>query len=196
MFKVAAGAERLQTLSCRSIEARLASKGRMHLMRRAGQPGLVMVATASDERQLLRAIIAPRMMGHGGELGDDRVGCHSFSFAAAFGVGCEGDTSPPKGRCTATGRLPCANLLKAEQLREKSRRQSAVEQPEVNAGELVDSQGRLLVSAEMAREETGTWVKPPLRTKSIGFKVSEEGYARLEQRRRPTVGRSGSGAAR
>jgi len=39
-------------------------------------------------------------------------------------------------------------------------------------------------------------VKPPLRTKSIGFKVSEEGYARLEQRRRPTVGRSGSGAAR
>jgi hypothetical protein len=36
-------------------------------------------------------------------------------------------------------RLPCANLLKPEQLRKKSRRQVAVEQPEVNAGELVDS---------------------------------------------------------
>ena len=39
-------------------------------------------------------------------------------------------------------------------------------------------------------------VKPPLRTKSIGFKVSEEEYAQLETRRRPTVGRSGNGAAR
>jgi hypothetical protein len=38
-------------------------------------------------------------------------------------------------------------------------------------------------------------VKPPLRATSIGFKVSEEEYARLEQRRRPTVGRSGNGAA-
>jgi hypothetical protein len=33
----------------------------------------------------------------------------------------------------------------------------AVEQPEVSAGELVDSEARLLVSAEMAREEAGTW---------------------------------------
>jgi hypothetical protein len=39
-------------------------------------------------------------------------------------------------------------------------------------------------------------VKPPLRTKSIGFKVSEEEYAQLKRRRRPTVGRSGNGAAR
>ena len=54
-------------------------------------------------------------------------------------------------------RLPCANLLKAEQLEEKSRDPVAVEQPEVNAGELVDSEARLLVSAEMGREEAGTW---------------------------------------
>ena len=39
-------------------------------------------------------------------------------------------------------------------------------------------------------------VKPPLRTKSIGFKVSEEEYARSKRRRRRAVGRSGSGAAR
>jgi hypothetical protein len=32
----------------------------------------------------------------------------------------------------------------------------------------------------MAREEAPDMVKPPLRTKSIGFKVSEEEYARLE----------------
>jgi hypothetical protein len=36
-------------------------------------------------------------------------------------------------------RLTCANLLKSEQLEEKSRPQVAVQQPEVNAGELVDS---------------------------------------------------------
>ena len=36
-------------------------------------------------------------------------------------------------------RLPCANLLKAGQLKKKARRQGAVEQPEVNVGELVDS---------------------------------------------------------
>jgi hypothetical protein len=47
--------------------------------------------------------------------------------------------------------------LKAEQLEEKSRDPVAVEQPEVNAGELVDSEARLLVSAEMGREEAGTW---------------------------------------
>jgi hypothetical protein len=33
-------------------------------------------------------------------------------------------------------RLPCANLLKAEQLEENPADQGAVEQPEVNAGEL------------------------------------------------------------
>src|SRR5580658_433873 len=32
----------------------------------------------------------------------------------------------------------------------------------------------------MAREEGRDMVKPPLRTKSIGFKVSEEEYAQLE----------------
>jgi len=36
-------------------------------------------------------------------------------------------------------RLPGANLLKAEQLEEKSAVEVAVEQPEVTAGELVDS---------------------------------------------------------
>ena len=39
-------------------------------------------------------------------------------------------------------------------------------------------------------------VKPPLRTKSIGFKVSEEEYAQLETAAQATDGRSGSGAAR
>jgi hypothetical protein len=48
-------------------------------------------------------------------------------------------------------------LLKAEQLEEKSAVEVAVQQPEVNAGELVNSEARLLVSAEMAREEAGTW---------------------------------------
>jgi hypothetical protein len=36
-------------------------------------------------------------------------------------------------------RLPCANLLKAEQLEENPGIAVAVEQPEVRAGELVDS---------------------------------------------------------
>jgi hypothetical protein len=35
--------------------------------------------------------------------------------------------------------LPCANLLKAEQREENPADPVAVEQPEVNAGELVDS---------------------------------------------------------
>jgi len=34
----------------------------------AGQPGLPMIATASDEMQLLRAGVAPRMVGHGASL--------------------------------------------------------------------------------------------------------------------------------
>lgn len=41
---------------------------------------------------------------------------------AAYGVGCGGDTSPRNGSCTATWRLLAVNLLKAEQLREKSLR--------------------------------------------------------------------------
>ena len=39
-------------------------------------------------------------------------------------------------------------------------------------------------------------VKPPLRRKSIGFKVSEEEYAQLETAAQATDGRWGSGAAR
>jgi hypothetical protein len=40
-------------------------------------------------------------------------------------------------------RLLAVNLLKPEQLREKSRHQVAVEQPQVNGGELVDSFGSI-----------------------------------------------------
>jgi len=54
-------------------------------------------------------------------------------------------------------RLTYANLLKPEQLEEKSRQQVAVEQPEVSAGELVEKKARLLVSAVIAREEARTW---------------------------------------
>jgi hypothetical protein len=54
-------------------------------------------------------------------------------------------------------RLTRANLLKGKRLRENPGSAVAVEQPEVNAGELVDSKARLLVSAVMAREEAGTW---------------------------------------
>jgi hypothetical protein len=52
--------------------------------------------------------------------------------------GVEGRHSTPERVLHGNFRLPCANLLKAEQLRKKSRRQGAVEQPEVSAGELVD----------------------------------------------------------
>jgi hypothetical protein len=71
-------------------------------------------------------------------------------------------------------------LLKREQLKKNPFDPVAVRQPQVSAGELVDSEARLLVSAVMAREEGRDMVKPPLRTKSIGFKVSEEEYGRLE----------------
>ena len=47
-------------------------------------------------------------------------GCGVEGFCAAYGVGCEGDTSPRFGCCTATWRLLWVNLLKPEQLREKS----------------------------------------------------------------------------
>jgi hypothetical protein len=60
-----------------------------------------------------------------------------FFSRAAHGV--EGRHSTPERVLHGNFRLPCANLLKPEQLRKKSRRQVAVEQPEVNAGELVDS---------------------------------------------------------
>ena len=51
---------------------------------------------------------------------------------------------------------------------------------EVSAGELVDSKGMLLVSAESPSQEPAAMVKPALRTKSIGFKVSEEEYVQLD----------------
>jgi len=47
--------------------------------------------------------------------------------------------STPERVLRGNFRLPCANLLKAEQLEENPADQGAVEQPEVNAGELVDS---------------------------------------------------------
>ena len=51
----------------------------------------------------------------------------------------EGRHSTPERVLHGNFGLPCANLLKREQLREKARRQGAVQQPEVSAGELVDS---------------------------------------------------------
>jgi hypothetical protein len=51
----------------------------------------------------------------------------------------EGRHSTPERVLHGNFRLPCANLLKRERLRKNSRRQSAVQQSEVNAGELVDS---------------------------------------------------------
>ena len=68
-----------------------------------------------------------------------------------------GDSSTPERVLHGNFRLPCANLSKAEQLEENPAIAVAVEQPEVNAGELVDSSARLLVSAVMAREEGRTW---------------------------------------
>jgi hypothetical protein len=52
-------------------------------------------------------------------------------------------------------RLPCANLLKPEQLEENPALSVAVEQPEVRAGELVDSEARLLVSAAVSGDGEG-----------------------------------------
>src|SRR5208282_4152018 len=54
---------------------------------------------------------------------------------AAYGIGLTLRHSTPERVLHGNLRLPCANLLKAEQLRKKSRRQGAVEQREVNAGE-------------------------------------------------------------
>ena len=65
-----------------------------------------------------------------------RGGVEFFSRAAH---GVEGRHSTPERVLHGNFRLTYANLLKAEQLRKKSRRQGAVQQPEVNAGELVDS---------------------------------------------------------
>jgi len=46
-------------------------------------------------------------------------------------------------------RLLAVNLLKAERLREKSRRAVAAEQPQVNERELVDSFGSILNIEEL-----------------------------------------------
>jgi len=64
------------------------------------------------------------------------AGLRVFSRASH---GVEGRHVTPERVLRGNLRLPCANLLKAEQLEEKSRQQVAVEQPEVSAGELVDS---------------------------------------------------------
>jgi hypothetical protein len=50
----------------------------------------------------------------------------------------EGRHSTPERVLHGNFRLPCANLLKAEQLEENPFDSVAVEQPEVTAGELVD----------------------------------------------------------
>jgi len=60
-----------------------------------------------------------------------------FFSRAAHGV--EGRHSTPERVLHGNFRLPCANLLKAGQLEENRADPVAVEQPEVNAGELVDS---------------------------------------------------------
>ena len=44
---------------------------------------------------------------------------------AAFGVGCEGDTSPLGGLLSSTARLACGNLLKTETMNGKTRLGSA-----------------------------------------------------------------------
>lgn len=56
---------------------------------------------------------------------------------AAHGV--EGRHSTPERVLHGNFGLPCANLLKAEQLEENPADSVAVEQAEVSAGELVDS---------------------------------------------------------
>ncbi len=53
--------------------------------------------------------------------------------------GVEGRHSTPERVLHGIFQLPCANLLKAERLEENPANPVAVEQPEVNAGELVDS---------------------------------------------------------
>ena len=69
----------------------------------------------------------------------------------------EGRHSTPERVLRGNLRLPCANLLKAEELEENLVIVVAVEQPEVRAGELVEKKAWLLVSAVMGREEAGTW---------------------------------------
>jgi hypothetical protein len=64
------------------------------------------------------------------------AGLRDFSRAAH---GVEGRHSTPERVLHGNFRLPWANLLKAERLEEKSCQRVAVEQPEVRAGELVDS---------------------------------------------------------
>jgi hypothetical protein len=63
-------------------------------------------------------------------------GVEVFSRAAH---GVEGGHVTPEWVLRGNFRLTRANLLKAEQLEGKSADPVAVEQPEVNAGELVDS---------------------------------------------------------
>jgi hypothetical protein len=83
-----------------------------------------------------RAVWRFRPSGAGGWVLPEGGGGVEVFSRAAHGV--EGRHSTPERVLHGNFRLPCANLLKAEQLRKKSRRQGAVEQPEVSAGELVD----------------------------------------------------------
>ena len=58
---------------------------------------------------------------------------------AAYGVGCEGGHVTPEWVLRGNFRLTCANLKKAKRLEENPAVAVAVQQPEVSAGELVDS---------------------------------------------------------
>ena len=69
--------------------------------------------------------------------GNEPLKARSKTGAASQRV--EGRHSTPERVLHGNFRLPCANLLKAERLEEKSGCQGAVQQPEVSAGELVDS---------------------------------------------------------
>jgi hypothetical protein len=74
---------------------------------------------------------------------------------AAHGV--EGRHVTPERVLRASGGFARANLLKREQLKKKSRHRVAVQQPQVSAGELVDSEARLLVSAANPFKEAKSW---------------------------------------
>lgn len=69
--------------------------------------------------------------------GNEQLKARSKSGRASHGV--EGRHATPERVLRGNLRLPCANLLKAVQLGKNPAIAVAVEQPEVNAGELVDS---------------------------------------------------------
>jgi hypothetical protein len=69
--------------------------------------------------------------------GNEPLKARSKTGAASQRV--EGRHSTPERVLHGNFRLPCANLLKREQLRKNPADPVAVERPEVSAGELVDS---------------------------------------------------------